>query len=65
VVTPTSEPLAEDCQPSTFTISQLQSSPLQLRPQNPVFCSEVVQDLLLLALHPTGDDCHHQLHGIT
>src|SRR5262249_53683634 len=39
---PTPEPPAEDRQPATFMIGQSQSSPAQLRLQNPVFCSEVL-----------------------
>src|SRR5262249_35630963 len=59
--TPTAEPFAEDCQPSTFIVSQSESSSAQLRLQNPVFCSEILQGLLLLVLHPTDDDRQHQL----
>ena len=62
---PTPEPLAEDRQPATFMIGQSQSSPAQLPLQHPVFGSEVLQELLLLALHPPTTTARISCSGIT
>ena len=51
---PTSEPLAEDRQAAPFIIRHPQSPTAQLSLQNPVFFSEVLDRLLLLAAHPAG-----------
>ncbi len=47
----TAEPLPEDCQAAPFVIRQPQSPTVQLPLQNPVFFSEVLDGLVLLALH--------------
>ena len=58
---PTAEPLAEDRQAAPFVIRQPQSPTVQLRLQNPVLLSEVLDGLVLLALHQPDQSRPYQL----
>ena len=57
----TSETHAENGQPTPFVVGELQSPALQLRLQDSVLVSEVLDRLLILASQPAEENRHDQL----
>ena len=60
----TAQPLGLDCKPSTLVIIESHSATADLLPKNTILLQKVLDDLLLMLVHPSSNGNNHKLKWV-